>query len=144
MTTPLAISPTRKIRVGRSVLAIAAAFIANAVLSLAVDQALHTLGVYPPWGQRMDDAAYLLAIAYRTVFGVAAGYLVARLAPSEPVRHAVILGVIGTAMSAIGVVVGITHPELGPVWYPIALLILTYPSIRLGAAWHEWRAGASR
>jgi hypothetical protein len=80
-----------------------------------------------------------LALAYRIVFGVAAGYLVAQLAPSAPVRHAVVLGVIAAALSTIGAVVAITQHDLGPAWYPIALAILSYPTVRLGAAWHEGR-----
>jgi hypothetical protein len=141
MPTSIAIMPARKSGFGRSVFAIAAAIVANAALSLSVDQLLHILGVYPPWGQTMyEPALNLLALAYRIVFGVAAGYLVARLVPSAPVRHAAVLGVIATVLSTIGAVVAITQHDLGPAWYPIALAILSYPTIRLGAAWHERRA----
>ena len=138
MSTPLAIARPASNRLGRSVFAIAAAIVTNAALSLAVDQALHELDVYPPWGQPMHEPALnLLALAYRVAFGVVAGYLVARLAPSAPMRHAVILGVIATALSTLGAVVAITQHDLGPAWYPIALAILSYPTVRLGAAWHE-------
>lgn len=140
MSTSLAIAPARKRHLSRSVLAVTAAIVANALLSLAVDQLLHALDVYPPWGQPMfEPALNLLALSYRIVFGVASGYLVARLAPSAPVRHAVVLGVIATALSTIGAAVAITRHDLGPAWYPIALAILSYPTVRLGATWHERR-----
>jgi hypothetical protein len=122
-------------------LAVAAAFVANAALTLAVDQLLHVANVYPPWGQPMyDPALNLLALAYRTAFGVGAGYLVARLAPGARVRHAVALGVVAAMLSTIGAAVAITSHDLGPAWYPIALALLSYPTVRLGAAWHLRRA----
>ena len=44
----------------------------------------------PPWGESMlgFDRALLLATTYRTVYGVAASYIVARLAPDRPMGHA--------------------------------------------------------
>jgi hypothetical protein len=141
MSSSLALAPSARGRVGRSVVALATAFVANAALTLAVDQLLHVLGVYPPWGVPMyAPALNLLALAYRVVFGVLAGYIVARLAPGAPTRHAAVLGAIATVFATIGAVVGITQYDLGPAWYPIALAVLAYPSIRLGAAWHARRA----
>jgi hypothetical protein len=140
MSTSIAVAPAAESRIGRSVLAVAAAIVANTALSLAVDQLLHVLGVYPPWGQPMyEPALNLLALAYRLVLGVAAGYLVARLAPSAPMRHAVILGVIATALGTLGVIAALTQ-DLGPAWYPIALAVLAYPTVRIGAAWQQRHA----
>lgn len=127
-------------RLGRSVFAIAAALVANAVVSLAVDQLFHVVGVYPPWGEPMHEPALnLLALSYRLVFGVGAGYLVAWLAPYAPGRHAAILGVISVVLSTIGAVVAITQHDLGPAWYPISLAILAYPVVWLGAVLYERR-----
>jgi hypothetical protein len=140
MSASLAVTPVRTSRRGRSVAAVTAALIANAALSLAVDQLLHGLGVYPPWGVPMPQPELnLLALSYRIVFGIGAGFLVARLAPSAPVRHAIVLGLIGAVLSTIGAVVAVQHPELGPTWYPVALALVAYPSVRLGAAWHQRR-----
>lgn len=141
MSATLAITPAGRRRLGRSTFAIAAALVANAALTLAVDQLLHVLGVYPPWGEPMHEPAlYLLALAYRLPFGVGSGYLLARLAPGAPARPAMVLGVIATALSAAGIAATVERPELGPLWYPIALALLAYPTIRLGVAWHERRA----
>jgi hypothetical protein len=137
MSTPLAIAPAGKSRLGRSVLAVVAAIVANVVLSVGVDQVLHVLGVYPPWGQPMNEPELnALALSYRLVFAVAAGYIVARLAPSNPAKHAVVLGVISVVLSTIGVVAAFTQ-DLGPAWYPIALAVIAYPSVRFGALLHE-------
>jgi len=135
MSTPVATLSRQNRRIGRSILAIVGALVANAALSLAVDQLFHVLGVYPPWGQPMYDAApNALALVYRIVFGVGAGWLVARLAPSAPMRHAAILGVIATVLATIGAIVAVTGFDLGPAWYPIALAIVAYPTVWLGAA----------
>ena len=134
MATPLAIPQPRKGNLGRSISAVVVAILANVVLSLGVDQVFHVIGVYPPWGAPMREPALnLLALGYRLVFGVAAGYIVARLAPSAPKRHATILGVIATALATIGAITTIPL-DLGPAWYPIALAVLSYPTVRLGAA----------
>jgi hypothetical protein len=33
---------------------------------------------------------------------------------------------------AAGAVVSLTHPDIGPSWYPIALAILSFPCVLLG------------
>lgn len=71
-----------------------------------------------------------LALAYRTLFGVLGGYVTARLAPSRPMAHAMVLGVLGT-LAAIGGVVAMW--QLGNHWYPIALAVLALPQTLLGA-----------
>lgn len=122
----------------RSILAIGAALLANAALSLGVDQLLHTFAVYPPWGEPMlAPELNVLALSYRLAFGVGAGWLVARLAPRAPIGHAVLLGVVATILSTIGAAGALTRGNLGPAWYPIVLAILAYPSVRLGAEVHE-------
>ena len=127
----------------RSLFAMAVAFVANAALSLATDQLLHVLGVYPPWGEPMNAPALnALALSYRIIYGVLAGVIVAALAPHAPMRHALILGIIGCMLATLGAIVAVTRYDLGPSWYPIALALLSFPVVWLGAAWHvrRWRA----
>ena len=132
-------APAQPRRLGRSAAAVVAAIIANVVLSLGTDQVLHVMGVYPPWGEPMyDPSLNLLALAYRIVFAIVSGYLVARLAPHEPMKHARILGAIAVVLSALGVLASLTQ-ELGPVWYPIALAVLAFPSVWVGAILHARR-----
>ena len=139
LTAPATV-PGRQL--GRSTLAVTAAIIANVVLSLGTDQFFHVLGVYPPWGQPMYDASLnLLALSYRIVFGIVSGYLVARLAPHTPMRHAMILGIIAVVLSTLGAVAAITQADLGPAWYPIALAAVSYPCVWLGAVLERRRRG---
>lgn len=60
----------------------------GAALSLGTDQVLHVLKVYPPWGQALHDPGLnLLALSYRCVFNVVGFYVIAQLAPRNPMRH---------------------------------------------------------
>ena len=116
----------------RSVGAIVAGFVAVFVLSLGTDQVLHALSVYPPWGEPMAGALFMVATGYRIVYTILGGYITARLAPHAPVRHALILGLVGLVAGLIGVMVNVAKPELGPLWYPIAVLVTGPPCAWLG------------
>ena len=133
MTLPMTHSNAGARNVPRSIGSISAGFLAVFVLSLGTDQVLHGLNVYPPWGQPMfEPGLNALALSYRIVFTVFGGWLTARLAPHSPVRHAVILGVIGLAISTAGAVYTITKFDFGPDWYPILLAVTALPSSWLG------------
>ena len=116
----------------RSTGAVLAGFVAVVVLSLGTDQVLHMLKVYPPWGQPMAGGLFALATAYRIVYTVAGGYITARLAPHAPVRHALILGLIGLVPGIAGVIANIVKPELGPLWYSVAVAVTGPPCAWLG------------
>jgi len=73
-------------RLGRSAVALLAGLVTVIALSLATDQLLHMLGVYPPWG--------------------------------EPMHAAIAL-------------------NLGPAWYPIALVVTALPCGWLGGVLHR-------
>ena len=76
----------------------------------------------------MPDAFFLLATTYRTVYGVAGSYVAARLAPSRPMGHALVLGATGLVVSIVGAVATWNKvPSLGPHWYPLALVVLAMP-----------------
>jgi hypothetical protein len=112
-------------------------FIAVVVLSLATDQVLHMLDVYPPWGQPMHDTGLvLLALSYRIVYAVAGSYIAARLAPRNPMRHAMALGAVGFVLSTAAAIATIPM-DLGPSWFPIALVLTTLPCAWLGGAVHR-------
>ena len=122
-------------RIGRSIGAVLAGMLAVIVLSIGTDIVLHVAGVFPPWGQSMIgfEAALLLATAYRTVYGVAGGYIAARLAPNRPMTHALALGVLGLAVSILGAAVTWNKgPAFGPHWYPLALVVLAMPQCWAG------------
>ncbi len=112
----------------RSVGAVLAGALIGILLSIGTDAALHAAGIFPPPGQRMSGALFLLATVYRNIYGVAGSYITARLAPSRPMTHAIVLGVLGLVANIVGTVVTWNKvPEFGPHWYPLALIALAMP-----------------
>jgi hypothetical protein len=108
--------------------AVLAGALAGIVLSLGTDALLHAIGVFPPLGQPAPGGPLLAASAYRAVYGIAGAYLTARLAPDRPMRHALVLGVLGLAASALGAAVTWNAgPAFGPHWYPLSLIVTALP-----------------
>jgi hypothetical protein len=117
----------------RSIVAVLAGFFSVAGLSLGTDQLLHTLDIYPPWGEPMYDTGLnALALSYRLVYTVLGGFITARLAPSSVMRHVNVLGLIGLLAGTAGAVTAIIAADLGPNWYPIAIAVTAYPLTWLG------------
>jgi len=137
MISPTTSTGAHPRRLLRSIGAVLLGFITVVVLSLATDQVLHVLQVYPPWGQPMfDPGLNLLALSYRIAYTVVGSYLTARLAPQNPMRHALALGVIGTVVGTAGAIATIPM-HLGPSWYPLALALPALPCAWLGGALHR-------
>jgi len=117
----------------RSIGAVLAGVLVVIVLSLGTDVVLHATGIYPPWFQPMADALWVLALAYRIVYGIVGGYLAARLAPNRPMAHALALGVVGFALSIVGVAANWNKgPEYGPRWFSLALIATALPCAWIG------------
>ena len=98
------------------------------------------IGVFPPMDQPINDALALLATSYRIVISVGGAWLTARLAPDKPMKHAMILGVVGTVLGLVGVV-ATWNRGLGPRWYPIALAVLAIPQCWVGGRLYVMRSG---
>jgi len=125
-------SETNPRNLPRSLFAISLGLASVVALSLGTDQVLHVAKVYPPWGQSMPEPVLnLLALSYRLGFGALGSFLAARLSPRNPMRHAMILGVVGFALSLLGAVATIPM-HLGPSWYPMALVVTALPMAWLG------------
>jgi len=140
MTIAMTATATGSRRLGRSIAALVVGFLAVAVLSLATDQLLHVLRVYPPWGEPMwDPRLNALALSYRIVYTILGGYITAALAPNAPMRHVAIGGIIGFLTGTAGAIVAIRMADLGPNWYPIALALTGFPCVWLGGLIHQAR-----
>jgi hypothetical protein len=96
-----------------------------------VDFVLHAIGVFPPMDKPINDVLAALATFYRVVIGIVGAWLTARLAPERPMKHAMILGCVGAALSLVGVA-ATWNLGLGPRWYPILLVVLAIPQCWAG------------
>jgi len=123
------VKPESKLkRIFRSIGSVLAGLIATVVLSLGTDVLMHSTGIYPPWGQPMNDSQFALATVYRAVYAIGGSYLAAQLAQFQPVQHALALGVIGTILALVGTIATWNAgPEFGRKWYPIALILISIP-----------------
>ena len=124
----------------QSIWAVIAGVVFIIVVTTLVDIVLHVTGVFPPMDKPINDALSLLATSYRIVISIAGAWLTARLAPSKPMKHALILGVVGVVLGLVGVVTT-WNLGLGPRWYPIALAALAIPQCWAGGKIYELQSG---
>ncbi len=116
----------------RSALAVVTGLLAVLVLSLGTDQILHDLKIYPPWKEGLHAPALnLLALTYRSIYAIVGSYIAAILSPRRPMQHALALGAIGLVLSIVGLI-ATSDMNLGPRWYPIALVLSALPCAWLG------------
>src|SRR5215831_3441074 len=88
---------------------------------------------FHPWGESMSDGLFVWATAYRVAFTVLGGYVTARLAPKQPMRHVQILGVVGLLAATAGAVATWNQGvAFGPKWYPILLIVTALPCVWVG------------
>ena len=123
----------------RSIGAIAAGLAFIIVVTTLVDLVLHVAGVYA-MNEPLTDKLAVLATSYRIVISIAGAWLTARLAPQEPMKHALMLGVVGTLLGLVGVVTT-WNAGLGPRWYPVALAALAIPQCWAGGRIFEAQSG---
>lgn len=121
----------------RSILAVVTGFVAIAVLSIGTTLALHAAGVMPgPTEPITDPALLVLAQVYVAVFAIAGCYLTASLAPSRPMRHALILGALGLAFNLFNAA---SRRGLEPDWSLAVGIALTMPYAWIGGKLRERR-----
>lgn len=117
----------------RRVGAVLAGLLFVIIITTATDALMHATGIFPPLGQPMADSLFVLALAYRIIYSIIGGYITARLAPDQPVKHALVLGAIGFVLGLAGTIATWNRgPEFGPKWYPLLIMLTAIPSVLLG------------
>jgi hypothetical protein len=115
----------------KSIGAVIAGFIFIGITHTAIDAILERTGVLPKGNLYVSTGLILFVIFYRALFSVAGCYLTAKLAPNKPMKHALILGAIGTVLSAGGAITT-ADMNLGPAWYAWTLVVIALPIAWLG------------
>jgi hypothetical protein len=115
---------------GRSLFAIAMGFVLIASLTLGTDVALRIAvpSLYDATGATQSAPVLLLMMAYIAMYAVGGCYWCARLAPSRPLLHACLLGVLGL-VATIGA--SIYRWDLRPSWFHVVsvALVMVYAFI---------------
>lgn len=116
----------------KSIGVIVLGFMVSALLSILTDYLLESIGVLSSPNEGLFITWMIVVVLfYRGVYTAVSGYIVARLAPSRPMLHAMILGIIGVAI----VLIAIQNPEFktkAPLWFGYALAAITLPCMWLG------------
>ena len=115
----------------KGIWAVVAGVLFTIVVTTLVDVLLHLVHLFPPMGEPLDDRLSAIALSYRIPITIAGAYLTAKLAPANPMKHAMILGVVGTALGGLGVVATLGK-NMGPAWYPVSLAVLAIPLCWIG------------
>jgi len=115
----------------KSIGAVLGGFFTVVILSVATDAFLEAVGFFPPATQGLFDPALLVvALAYRTLYAFAGGFVTGKLTPNKKSLKLVkILVVIGTIMGTLGVFAGW---NLSQHWYPISLVVTSAFAVWLG------------
>jgi hypothetical protein len=118
----------------KSIAAVLAGFVTDLVLSIGTDTILEKLGIFPPQNDPGSFVPWMLVLAlfYRSIYAVAGGYVTTALAPDRPMRHAVILGIIGLIIGTFGTIENWNTTSASAAWYPILLILLSLPCVWLG------------
>jgi hypothetical protein len=126
----------------KSIGAVVAGFLFIGITHSVIDAILEKVGVLPGGNLYVSTSLILFVIFYRAVFSLIGCYLTARLAPKNPMKHALILGGLGTVFSLVGVIVN-HYMNLGPAWYAWSLVVMALPIAWLGGKIYLRRAQAS-
>jgi hypothetical protein len=120
---------------GRSFAAILVGFVFIGTLSFGADAVLRAAlpGAFDAAGRAEGVAVLLLIQAYVGVAAIAGCWLTARLAPSAPMRHALILGGLGLAFNVAG---SIVMWDTAPAWFHVVAIALVMP--------YAWAGGRLR
>jgi hypothetical protein len=119
------------VKVFKSIGAVFAGFVTVFVLSVVTDLILESAKVFPPATQPEAYVWWMLlgALFYRTAYAIVGGFVTAKLAPGNPMKHVKILAIIGTVAATLGMLANLGKSDL---WYPLALALLSYPSVWYG------------
>jgi hypothetical protein len=122
----------------RSIVAIGAGFFAIQMLSLGGDAVFRALAPqgFDAQGHALGSRTFLISLIYVAAFECIGGYITARLAIVEPLKHALWLGLFILALNLVYVV--LTWGG-APVWYQIASLLVIVPMTLLGGKFREGR-----
>ncbi len=120
----------------KSIGAILGGFIAGTLLTVAADFTMQSLGLLDM--ERFKSASpgiVLIVTIYRFVFSIAGCFIVASLAPANPMRHAMILGWIGLGLSLTG---SVFMWDQAAAWYNMAVILMAIPSAWIGGKLFLW------
>ena len=123
----------------KSVGAVLAGLFFIGITHTATDAILESMGVLPKGNLHVSTGLILVVIGYRAVLSLIGCYITALLAPKNPVKHALVLGIVGVLLSTAGAI-ATANMNLGPSWYAWTLVVISLPIAWLGGKLYELRS----
>jgi len=115
----------------KSIGAVLTGFITIFILAVALDHFLEKAGLMQTETFNFNSGWVIAVVVIgRLLFNIAGPYITARLAPNRPLRHALILGMIGVVVNTMG---GIMMWPKTPHWFPLILILLPLPCAWIAA-----------
>lgn len=115
----------------KSIGAVVAGLAFIVITHTGTDAILENAGILPKGHLFVGTGLILVVLGYRAIFSLLGCYLTAWLAPRRPMKHALVLGVIGLVLASIGAIVT-ANMDLGPAWYAWTLAVISLPIAWLG------------
>lgn len=118
--------------------AIVAGFVVTVSLAMAADEMVlrFVTDARDAFGRVTDVRILIVMLTYTGLSAIGGSYATGRLAPSRPLRHAMILGAIALALT---VVATFMFWDSGPAWYHVIAVGMVLPSAWIGGAMAERR-----
>jgi hypothetical protein len=114
----------------KSIGAVFGGFLAGTILTVAADFSMQSLGLMDMDKFKSTPTGIVLIVTlYRFIFSIAGCFIVARLAPDNPMKHAMILGWIGLGLSLLGTAF---MWDQAVAWYNMAVILMAIPCAWLG------------
>lgn len=114
----------------RSILAVVVGFVLIGALSVGADALVRQLAPGAYDGARMTSIPWLVVTqSYVAAFAIVGCYVCARLAPSRPMQHALVLGALGLVFNVAG---SYARWSDLPTWYHVVALAMTMPYAYVG------------
>jgi hypothetical protein len=115
----------------RSVIAVVTGFVVIAVLAIGTDVGVRSAipSAFDATGRTDSIPILLLTIAYVAVYAIGGCYLAARMAPSSPMKHAMVLGALGLVFNVAG---SAAMWDTAPAWYHMVQVGMVLPYAWIG------------
>ncbi len=123
----------------KSVGAVLAGLVFIGATHSGTDAILENIGVLPKGHLHVGNGLVLIVIGYRAVLSLIGCYITALLAPKSPMKHALVLGIVGMLLSTVGAI-ATANMNLGPSWYAWTLVAISLPIAWLGGKLYELRS----
>lgn len=114
----------------KSIGAILSGLLLGAVLSIGTDFLMDKMEIMSMENFKQTSLFVIfIVMVYRFIFNVIGCYLTAKISPNKPMKHVIIIGIIGTVLSILG---SLVMWDKAIPFYNIGVILISFPSAWIG------------